>query len=290
MGVDFADVNHDGFVDFFVVDMLSQDHRNRQVQVGDLSPYVSHPGEILTRPQIAQNTLQLNRGDATFCDIAMFSGVEGSGWSWCPVFLDVDLDGWEDILVSNGHRRDFQNADASAKIRQAISEGKASFNEPGKIMDLFPVLKVPKAAFRNNGNLTFTDASTQWGFNEEEISHGMALADLDNDGDLDVIINNLGGPAGIYRNESDAPRIVVRCRGKGKNTAAVGARISLVGEKFTQTQEVICGGRYLSGGTMERCFGAGGQEKFQLKIRFLDGTSKVLSKIEVNRLYEISSQ
>jgi hypothetical protein len=289
MGVDFADINHDGFVDFFVVDMLSQGHTSRQVQVGDLSPFVSRPGEIFNRPQIPQNTLQLGRGDATFCEIAMFSGVEGSGWSWCPVFLDVDLDGWEDILVSNGHRRDFQNADASGKIRQAISEGKASFSEPGKIMDLFPVLKVPKAAFRNNGNLTFADASVQWGFNQEEISHGMVLADLDNDGDLDLAVNNLGTSAGIYRNESDAPRILVRCRSEGKNSRGVGARLSLVGEKFTQTDEITCGGRYLSGGAMERCFAVAGQKNLCLEITFRNGTRKAPIKVDANHFYEISS-
>jgi hypothetical protein len=290
MGVDFADINHDGFVDFFVVDMLSQGHTSRQVQVGDLSPFVFHPGEIFNRPQIPQNTLQLNRGDATFCEIAMFSGVEGSGWSWCPVFLDVDLDGWEDILISNGHRRDFQNADASAEIRGAISEGKVSFNQPGKIMDLFPVLKVRKAAFRNNGNLTFTDTSTPWGFNEEEISHGMALADLDNDGDLDLALNNLGTVAGIYRNDSNAPRIMVRCRGAGKNTSAVGARISLIGEKFTQTQEIISGGRYLSGSPPERCFAIAKQKELSIEVRFRNGGTRKMGPVEADRLYIIDQQ
>jgi hypothetical protein len=287
MGVDFADINHDGFVDFFVVDMLSQGHSKRQVQVGDLAPFISRAGEIFNRPQIPQNTLQLNRGDSTFCEIGMFSGVEGSGWSWCPVFLDVDLDGWEDILVSNGHRRDFQDADAAAQIRQALSEGKVSFEEPAKIMDLFPILKVPKAAFRNSGNLTFKDVSTQWRFHEEEISHGMALADLDNDGDLDVVINNLLSPAGIYRNEANAPRILVRCRGKDKNTSAVGARVSLIGEKFTQTQEIISGGRYLSGGGMERTFGTAGQKKMELNVRFRNGETKTITNIAPNNLYLI---
>ena len=267
--------------------MLSQEHSKSQVQVGDLTPNVSRPGEIFTRPQIPQNTLQLNRGDGTFCEIGMFSGVEASGWSWCPVFLDVDLDGWEDILVSNGHGRDFQNADASASIREAISEGKASVNEPGKIMDLFPILKVRKAAFRNNGNLTFTAASAQWSFNEEEISHGMALADLDNDGDLDVAVNNLGSAAGIYRNDSNAPRIMVRCRGADKNANGIGARISLIGEKLTQTQEIISGGRYLSGGSMERSFGTTGQKELELIVRFRDAKTQRIRNVEPNKLYVV---
>ncbi len=289
MGVDFADINHDGFIDFFVVDMLSPSHSKRHVQVGDLSPFTYKTGEILNRPQIPQNTLQLNRGDATFCEIAMFSGIEASGWSWCPVFLDVDLDGWDDLLISNGHRRDFQNADAGANIRQALAEGVASLNQPGKIMDRFPTLRIPKAAFRNNGNLTFSKASIEWGFNEEEISHGMALADLDDDGDLDVVLNNLGSVAGIYRNESAAPRILVRCRDEGKNTGGVGARIRLLRDRLAQSQEIISGGRYLSGGTMEVSFGAAGESKIQLEIAFRDGRRKLISKVEGNRRYSVSS-
>ena len=206
MGVDFADINHDGFVDFFVVDMFSRSHTKRQIQVGEMAPFFSPPGLIENRLQLPRNTLQLNRGDTTFADIATFSGVEGSEWSWGPIFLDVDLDGWEDIMVSNGQLRDFQNADIAARVDQIKATEKLSPSELLKLFDLFPTLASQKVLFRNRHDLTFEEVGQQYGFTSSEISHGMALVDLDNDGDMDVVMNNLHSVAGVYRNDCSAPR------------------------------------------------------------------------------------
>jgi len=111
MGIDVADVNRDGRDDIFVADMLSRDHFRQQVQVGELVPYLSQIGIFNDRPQYSHNTLLVNRGDSTYAEIAFFSGVQASEWSWTPVFLDVDLDGYEDLLTTNGHERDAMNAD-----------------------------------------------------------------------------------------------------------------------------------------------------------------------------------
>jgi hypothetical protein len=218
MGVDFGDLNRDGYVDFFVVDMLSPEHRMRQVQAGSSSPIYSPVGVFETRPQFSRNTLQINRGDNTFAEISYYAGVEASDWSWGPILLDVDLDGYEDILVPNGQVRDFQNADVAEQIARAQIGKQLSRAEVFAFNRLLPILATPNVALRNRGDLTFENVSAAWGFNKAGISHGMCLADLDNDGDMDVVMNNLNEGAGLYRNEGLAPRVAVRLRGLAPNT------------------------------------------------------------------------
>ena len=194
MGVDFADIDNDGNQDFFVVDMLSRDHQYRMRQTEAHKPTPRPIGKIDDRPQMNRNTLYLNRGDNTFAEIANLSGVEASEWSWSPVFLDVDLDGYEDILITNGHTRDVQDADANNLIK---AKKTGSIQEMQRNLLLYPPLITAKVAFHNLGNLRFEETGHSWGFDTKGISNGIALADLDNDGDLDVITNNLGSPAGI---------------------------------------------------------------------------------------------
>jgi hypothetical protein len=288
MGVDFADIDRDGDPDCMIVDMLARTHPDRQKQVGEIQTFSFLPGVSNMRVQLSQNTLQLNRGDGTFAQIGEFSGLEGSEWSWCPIFMDVDLDGWEDLLVSNGHRRDFQDADAVAQIHQAIASKRVTFSEPRKIMDLFPRQHVSKGAFRNNRNLSFSDTAAEWGLSEPDISHGFCLADLDNDGDLDLVMNNLGTAAAVYRNETTAPRIAIRLEGAGKNSAGVGAQITLHGADSLQRQEMIAGGRYLSGDAIERVFAAPEKNSFSLEVRWRDGKTKQVRGLAPNQRYVIS--
>jgi enediyne biosynthesis protein E4 len=290
MGVDFADIDRDGDADCIIVDMLARTHADRHKQVGELQMFSFPPGASEMRVQLSQNTMQLNRGDGTFAQIGQFAGVEGSDWSWCPVFMDVDLDGWEDLLVSNGHRRDFQDADAVGEIQQAIASRRISFSERDKIMELFPRQNVSKGAFRNNHDLTFSDVAGVWGLSQPDISHGFCLADLDNDGDLDLVMNNLGTSAGIYRNESSAPRIAVRLEGAGRNTAGVGAQITVRGGSISQAREMIAGGRYLAGDTMERVFAAPAGEKLSLEIKWRSGAVKKLESVAANHRYTITEE
>jgi len=300
MAVDFSDVDRDGKLDFLVVDMLSQSHKRRMTQ-RTTEVMLGFPiGLYKNQPQYMKNTLFLNRGDNTYSEIAQFSGIQASDWSWSNLFLDVDFDGYEDMLVATGHYYDAQDQDAminsysriqmSAIKKRMADAGMGSDDENDKLntIFLFPSLKLSNVAFRNLGNLRFEDKSSEWGFTSVDISHGMALGDLDNDGDLDVVMNRLNDPAAIYRNDSNAPRIAVRLRGDSPNTQGIGSKVKLLGGPVDQMKEVISGGSYLSGSDPLVSFAAWDEKReFTLEVTWRSGEVSRIEGVKGNRLYEV---
>ncbi|HVY68841.1 MAG TPA: FG-GAP-like repeat-containing protein, partial [Verrucomicrobiae bacterium] len=286
MSVDFGDINGDGLPDLFVVDMLSPSHFHRMTQMdpGERPPW--HPGVMDDRPQIRRNTLFLNRGDGTFAEIANLAGVAATDWTWCTAFLDVDLDGYPDLLVTNGHMFDVQDLDV---IESQRARGKATGVEGRRRLLEFPPLNTPHVAFRNRGDLTFEDASARWGFDTRHVSQGIALADLDNDGDLDVIVNSLNAPPLLYRNNSAAPRLAIRLAGNPPNTRGIGAKIRVTARGLpVQTQEMIAGGRYLSGDDAERVFACGAVTQLAVEVTWRTGKRSIITDAKPNSVYEIN--
>ncbi len=289
MGVDMADINRDGFDDIFVLDMLSRDHVRRMNMVGDRNPPVPQVGEIENRPEYMINTLFLNRRDGSYAEIGQLSGVAASEWSWTPVFLDVDLDGYEDLLICNGNERDGRNMDITSQLRAMRMRKKLAPAEILANRKIFPRLATPNLAFRNRGDLTFEEVGAQWGFALAGVSHGMALADLDNDGDLDVAINNLNMPASLLRNDSIAPRVAVRLEGVAPNTHGIGATIKVRGGAVPlQSQQMVSGGRYLSSDDTLRTFAAGSPTNdMSIEVNWRSGKRTIVHGVKANRLYAI---
>ena len=285
MGVDFADINRDGLDDFVVLDMRSRDHVRRMTQRAMLGapPALTRLDERL---QTERNTLFLNRGDGTYAEVAQLAGLAASEWSWCPAFLDVDLDGYEDLLITTGHGFDSQDVDTEERLARLP---KAPGEKTGDRILRFPPLAVANQAFRNRGDLTFDPAGPAWGFDSAVVSHGLALGDLDGDGDLDAVVNNLNQAASLYRNDSSTPRLAVRLKGQAPNTAGLGAKIKLTGGPVPQSQEMIGGGRYLSGDEAGRTFAAWeAGRRFTLQVTWRGGALSTLSNVLANHIYEVN--
>jgi hypothetical protein len=284
MGVDFGDLDRDGKDEFLVVDMLSRQHALALTQKGTMPPQPYIAGHLDDVWQMRRNTFLINDGAGGFSDIAFYAGIAGSEWSWCPIFIDVDLDGWEDILISNGFEHNTDDMDIQEKTKataQTIQDSRRM------LATAFPILATPNVAFHNKHDLTFDEVGKQWGFDATDVSMGMAVADLDNDGDLDVVVNCLNSPPLFYRNNASAPLIGVRLKGRAPNTQGVGARITVTGGPVTQSQEVMVGGRYVSSDDPMRVFAAGSRtNRLGITVDWRNGTQSVLATAEPGYIYE----
>jgi len=282
MGVDIADIDKNGEPDIVVTEMLSEDHPRRLRQFSD------YMGKFHGSTHHNRNSVYLNRGDTTFAQIAYLAGLEATGWSWATTFIDADLNGHEDLIVANGFYRDYLDMDAQREINERYSQIGQTMLEQGTEFLSFPELKLTNKAFSNNGDLTFSDKSREWGFVSEDISMGMAVGDLNNDGAPDLVFNRFNDTASVYENISSNPRIAVRLKGKMPNTDAIGAKVTLTGGPTRQQKQVTAGGLYLSGSDYQLVFAADELNKnHTIEIRWPDGTQSSIRNAAANRLYEI---
>jgi hypothetical protein len=250
MGSDAADYNNDGLVDLLTLDMLAEDNKTQKMHSGaenfDKLQFLFTQGFYY---QYSRNMLQKNNGDGTFSEVGQLAGVSNTDWSWAALFADYDNDGYKDLFVSNGYVKDYTQMDflkysIDRLIRSRHGEQVDAIPEYIRKM---PTIEIPNFIFHNNGNETFTKKTTEWGLNKPGVSAGAAYADLDNDGDLDLVINNSNNYAGIYKNNSE--KIVknnflkVKFQGGPENKQGIGAKVTLYcnGNKYYQEHMPVRG-------------------------------------------------
>jgi hypothetical protein len=297
MGNDVSDFNNDGLLDIVAVDMLPPDNERQKMMFGSTN-YDRYRSEIAYgyTPQFMRNTLQLNVGEGIagqplFSEIGQLAGIEATDWSWSPLFADLDNDGWKDLVITNGYARDITNRDfANYKMHEFMQHGyDASVKK--KLLTAISSLEgahIPIFAFRNKGDLTFADQSAAWGFTTPSYSTGAAYADLDNDGDLDYITNNIDGPAFVFQNHakelSHNHFLNVKFEGANGNIQGYGTKVWLYTNNTIQFQENSPYRGYQSSVEAGLHFGLGQRNTIDsIRIRWPDGKQQILSQVQVDQ-------
>lgn len=234
MGCDAADYNNDGFVDLLTLDMLPESNEGQKMHNGaenyDKFQYLFSQGFYY---QYSRNMLQKNNGDGTFSEIGQLAGVSNTDWSWSALFSDFDNDGNKDVFISNGYVKDYTNMDFLKSTMNSVMESKqgGQITSEKDYIDKMPTNEIPDYIFQNKGDQTFTNRSNEWGFDQKTVSSGTAYADLDNNGTMDLVINNINGLAGIYKNNSGTlfknNYLKIKLTGDSKNTGGIGSKVKL---------------------------------------------------------------
>jgi hypothetical protein len=307
MGNDVADFNNDGLHDMIVVDMLPEVHERLNTQFVSFSTY----SNTFDSSQFVQNVLQLNRGNGRFSDVAQLSGIEATEWSWSTFFADLDNDGWKDIFIANGLKHDIMDQDFSKygithdEMKKLgivkTPDGRDSTDEKGniiafstsfdigKIVRMINRTKIPNYLFKNNGDLTFRKVSDDWGMDTYFNTCGAAYADLDNDGDLEIVINNIDSAVMVYKNMSREMQLgnylAVRCKGNTANTYGLGAIIKIRIGDAIQSFEINATRGLASSVAPYAHFGLGKANKVdELIVTWPGGAVEILKNVKVNQM------
>ena len=246
MGVDVADVNNDGYPEIISMDMLPSDPYILKRSLGeDDYDIFFHKIDVGYNYQYTRNNLQYNRKNGLFSETGLYSGVYATDWSWAPLWMDFDNDGLKDLFISNGipkrmNDMDYVNFISNGEIQQKLRENKVDEKDMG-LIDKFPQIKIPNKFYRNNGDLLFQDLADSIGNDRSTYSNGAVYADLDNDGDLDVVVNNIDDPVLVYENKTndkkDKPFVEIKLRGSEKNINAIGSKVILFANGGIRTYE-----------------------------------------------------
>ncbi len=302
MGSDIADYDNDGNLDIMVVDMVAEDHKRIKTNMGGMNPkdfwnIVEQGGHY----QYMFNSLQRNNGNGTFSDLAQLAGVSNTDWSWGPLIADFDNDGLKDIFVTNGIKRNMRYSDVNNRYEIILDSIEVVARKTNRrFQDVIDILALAKMApedtltnymYKNNGDLTFSNTIKDWGFDLPSLSNGASYADLDLDGDLDIIVNNINKKAFLYRNNTSERklgnylRVVVRA---DEHKSVYGTRITLFKDSsLWQMIEITNTRGYMSKSEDIAHFGLGEAEIVEkVEIQWPDGTLEVLKNVKANQLLE----
>ena len=297
MGVDSSDFNNDGLVDVFQLDMNAADNFRSKANMSSMNPEVFYQSVALgLHHQYMQNSLQLNQGNLfnnspAFSNISRLSGVSSTDWSWGGLFADFDNDGWKDLYVTNGIRRDVNNKDFYNENKVFFNKLKSDPNYKNKAgevkllsyLEKMPSEKLSNYLFHNKQNGVFENKNTEWGLDQKTFSNGVTYSDLDNDGDLDLVVNNLEDIASVYRNNSTNTNFIgFELKGK-YNEIPLGSRVHLKTDKGYQMQELTLSRGYLSSVSPRIHFGLGTSTKIdEILIQWPDGNQLKVENSKLN--------
>ena len=292
MGNDAADLNGDGLPDIFTTDMLPEDPEIWMKSVGEDKAEVYQVKEQFGyQDQYVRNHLQLNQGEKGFAEIALFAGVHASDWSWSPLIFDMDNDGRPDIHVTNGivkrpNDLDFIQYSQEADPNLSIEELRK------RQIDMLPSLKISNFAWRNQGDLTFKNEAQSLGLNQESYSNGSLYADLDNDGDLDLVINNLDQEAFVYQNKSEKSGnnfLRIDLKAEGHNPFGIGSQVILFTENQKWSQRLSTSRGFQSGPSTTLSFGLGKTSSVDsIQVNWANGKSEIFPKATANQSLVLS--
>lgn len=294
MGCDIADINNDGAMEIGVVDMTPNDHfRSKTLMKSmntDLAKFLV--SGMKRQHQYMFNSLQLNNGNDYFSDIALMADVAKTDWSWSALFSDLDNDGYKDYFVTNGFRKYFSDNDFQGRLDKMLnSKTPVSRPEMDALIDGMPDVKIPNVLFRNNGDLTFNDISTDAGLDFGTYSNGASIADLDGDGDLDIVVNNIDQKMLLYRNNSESLNgnnyLQIKLNGQSLN-----AKVTLhYGDGEIQVQELTATRGFQSSVPHTLHFGLKDHTTVdQVEIEWLDGTYQSVPNVKANQLVALNKE
>ncbi len=298
MGSDAADINNDGTIDMFTLDMLPEENFEQKLVAG---PHNYEKFKLLeTRGfyyQTTRNMLHLNNSGEFFTEIGQYAGIFSTNWSWSPLLCDYDNDGLKDLFISNGYGKNNTHMDVLMLLFEDMKQQQAggrAMNDM-EVIDHIPSTILKNYMFRNNGDLTFTNVNNEWGFDQSTLSNGTAYADLDNDGDMDIVINNINDYAFLYRNNSERITenhyLKIKLSGSGLNTGGFGARIDVTCDTTTYTQEFYPSRGYMSSMDHALIFGLGDASSIDiLTITWPDLRVQTLENITVNQTITLNNE
>lgn len=299
MGTDVADINNDGWEDIMVSEMLPEDYKRSKTSMPsmDVEGFNALVANGMHK-QYMHNALHLNQGNLFFSEVSQLSGVAKTEWSWSCLLSDFDNDGLRDLFVANGYRRDVFDGDLEKKIAAFINRNRHKYNSPGEMLkkgfkefiEIYEPIRVTDYLFKNNGDLRFANVSAAWGFHEPGFSNGAAVGDLDNDGDLDLVINRLEDEALVYENTSSERNHYLKLKldGPPQNRHGIGAKITLYqGDKLQYFENKTVRG-YLSSNDPVVHFGMGKLQKADsIEVTWSDGKVNLLKNVTVNQLVTV---
>ncbi len=275
MGVDAGDVNNDGHTDLITLDMAAEDHYRSKTNMGSMNPKEFFQlVEWGKHRQYMFNTLQINSGEGNFYDVGNLAGMAKTDWSWSGLLVDLDNDGLRDIVVSNGIKKDIRNNDFLNKVSKKIEKGPLNLLEASKDA---PSVPLPNYIFKNEGRFRFKKESKEWGFDQSGFTTGIAYGDLDNDGDMDIITNNIDAPAFVYRNTTGGNFLKLYFEGPRDNLFGYGAKALLYHSGQFQSAENYVSRGYLSSMEPSILFGLGNEKKIErLEVLWPDGKRNII--------------